>query len=1011
MKQILPKALSVTILSMFIASGTAVFGNVKMATLGITGSAVNEPSGVVEFQAKKNTDGSTREREVYLADPTVFTENGKFYMSGTKDTPRMGFTMLESSDLRHWDYARPDSMILNQDQSVFGTKWFWAPQFFKDGDTYICAYCANEKCAVAYSDNILGPYTNDYIGPVDGRVGTLDPFIFRDDDGKTYFYHVRFDGGNHIYVAEFDTKTGHLTTEPKLCFTHTEPWEKENDIIIMEGASVVKLDGYYYLFYSCNSYAKPNYAVGYASAPSPLGPWKKCKANPIINTALMGENGVGHGELFFDNDGNLRYAYHAHRSDTQALPRKIRIVTLNIDKSNGQPYEISADPSTILIPTFTPDDGIFTGYVNLQPGEYNFTGLNSKGEPTTLGTDGEGNIVENGQPLTVTEAGMVRMEVNIKTGEIKTIPVESIDVLGAAVSAPTKLEYAGDGIWSSTVTIGKEAAPGQYLKNQIYFAMNGDNSYRFRRLGGTNRLVSGADGISSGENIRINSGTYTITVDLNKGVFDISAPVDNNKICVFGSSIANGKGAENYEGYASLYGKHLASRFANGLSSNPFFMSSVSADVGAISYHIARYDDLSRDFGRFAILGFSTGEERVQGAAVPSEIISRYHSTLLKLVDRARADGIIPVVVNMTPHNKFVSNEYNAVLAENLALHELDCPTINAMGAVSDGSGKFAEGYNSAVSTPNDAGHNEIMRAIVPSLFDALAAGKPQPTRDLTKKIELSGDALLKFEPEDGLHSFTIAVRYNTKNAGTILSFTDAVAPNAGTVAFDADGTVVYTSPSGNKVSNKPSTNPISGSDRILFVYHNYAAGKTTVYLDNKSIGSIDEKLEATSFTIGDSEGEEGSIRNISEVAMWRAAFVDKERIMHVGYKTRLLKSSLEIYTAPSVDDAEATAVDGAAVAAFLPNLAQSMNRMLYVVPDRSGIGNVSAGNSAGFIMVNGSEVSTCGKDAVNVEAYTASGALAASGKDFLTLPSKGVYVIRARFSDGSVEVRKATVR
>ena len=87
------------------------------------------------------------------------------------------------------------------------------------------------------------------------------------------------------------------------------------------------------------------------------------------------------------------------------------------------------------------------------------------------------------------------------------------------------------------------------------------------------------------------------------------------------------------------------------------------------------------------------------------------------------------------------------------------------------------------------------------------------------------------------------------------------------------------------------------------------------------------------------------------------------------------------------------------------------MNRMLYVVPDRSGIGNVSAGNSAGFIMVNGSEISTCGKDAVNVEAYTASGALAASGKDFLTLPSKGVYVIRARFSDGSVEVRKATVR
>ena len=1010
MKKFFLRLLCTASVAMFSASTVTGAGNVKMATLGITGTAVNEPSTIVEFQAKKNTDGSTREREVYLADPTVFTENGKFYMSGTKDTPRMGFTLLESSDLRHWEYARPDSMILNQGQSVYGTKWFWAPQFFKDGDTYICAYCANEKCAVAYSDNILGPYTNDVIEPVDNRVGNIDPFIFRDDDGKTYFYHVRFDGGNHIYVAEFDTKTGHLTTEPTLCFTHTEAWEKDNSIIIMEGASVVKLDGYYYLFYSCNSYAQPNYAVGYASAPTPLGPWKKCKANPIINTALMGENGVGHGELFFDNDGNLRYAYHAHRSDTQALPRKIRIVTLNIDKSNGQPYEISADPSTIVYPTFTPDDGIFTGYVNLQPGEYNFSGVNSKGETILLGTDDDGNIVENGKPFTVTDTGIVRMVVNIKTGEIKTMPIESLDILGTAVDTPTKLEYAGNGVWSSTVTIGKDAAPGQYLKNNIYFALNGDSSYRLRRLAGTNRLVSGADGVTSGESIRINSGIYTITVDLNQGTFDISAPIDETKISVFGSSIVNGKGADSYEGYTSLYGKLLAARNENGMSDNAFYMSSVSADVGAISYHLARYDDLYRNFGRYAILGFSTGEERVQGGAVPAEIISKYHSTLMNLIDQTRADGIVPVVINMTPHNNFISTEYNAVLTENLALHEIDCPTVNAMGAVSDGTGKYVEGYSSAASTPNADGHDEIMRAIVPSLFDALASGKPQPVRNLANKIELAGNAVLTFEPEEGLHSFTIAVRYNTKTPGTILSFTEANAPAAGTVVFEEDGTVVYTSPTGTKMSNKPSNNPINGADRILFVYHNYAAGKTTVYLDNKIIGTTDEKIEVTSFTIGDTESEESDVRNISEVAMWRAAFVDKERVMHVGYKNRLLKSSLEIYATPDADEAEATIVDGAISAAILPNKAQSMNRMMYMVPDPTGIGSVSPDVTGGSIVVNGNEVSLCGKDGVSVEAYTPAGILAASGKNSLIIDGNGVYIIRARFADGSSEVRRVTI-
>ena len=53
--------------------------------------------------------------------------------------------------------------------------------------------------------------------------------------------------------------------------------------------------GKYYLFYSANHFMSRDYAVGYAVADSPLGPWHKPANNPIIHRSTVGENGSGHG--------------------------------------------------------------------------------------------------------------------------------------------------------------------------------------------------------------------------------------------------------------------------------------------------------------------------------------------------------------------------------------------------------------------------------------------------------------------------------------------------------------------------------------------------------------------------------------------------------------------------------------------------------------------------------------------------------------------------------------------
>lgn len=293
--------------------------------------------------------------EIFYADPTVFEENGTYFLTGTRGGEPRGFALLESTDLVNWRHVAPDSMILQCGDSTFGTKGFWAPQIIKEGSEYWLTYTADEQTSFAKADSINGRFTQDEIAPIDGSEKNIDSFLFKDDDGKWYLYHVRFNNGNFLWVAEFDPETGHIVDSTlRNCFRNDQPWEDTGayeSAPIMEGPTVVKLDGKYYLFYSANHFMSPDYAVGYAVADSPLGPWEKNSANPIIHRSIVGENGSGHGDIFKDREGKLRYVYHVHYSDSVVSPRRTRIVTLDLKKDSDKDiYSIKADPGTIIKP-------------------------------------------------------------------------------------------------------------------------------------------------------------------------------------------------------------------------------------------------------------------------------------------------------------------------------------------------------------------------------------------------------------------------------------------------------------------------------------------------------------------------------------------------------------------------------------------------------------------------------------------------------------------------------------
>ena len=101
-----------------------------------------------------------------------------------------------------------------------------------------------------------------------------------------------------------------------------------------EGSTTFKLGGTYYLTYSANNWESPSYGVGYATARSPLGPFKKYAGNPILHQdPTIGMYSTGHGSLAFSPDRSEMYYVHHGRPTPDAGQR--RLYTERMTASGG----------------------------------------------------------------------------------------------------------------------------------------------------------------------------------------------------------------------------------------------------------------------------------------------------------------------------------------------------------------------------------------------------------------------------------------------------------------------------------------------------------------------------------------------------------------------------------------------------------------------------------------------------------------------------------------------------
>ncbi|KOH45496.1 glycoside hydrolase family 43 protein [Sunxiuqinia dokdonensis] len=301
---------------------------------------------------------------VEFGDPYILkASDGMYYMIGTGGV-NDGFKMYSSTDLTEW---KDEGRIYqgNTDDS-WGIANFWAPELYElDGKFYLLFSAdwrinptnelENFRIGVAVSDTPTGPYTDLYDRPIfDPGYPVIDGNLWF-EDGKVYLYYSRccyknpvesevadwareqgmFDEieESWVYGVEMKPDFSGIVGEPELLLRpplsmddQQAEWESrsvtsgEVNRRWTEGSYIFKEKDTYYMMYSANFFGGKNYAVGYATSNSPMGPFQKADNNPVLekNVEQGGiVTGTGHNMITLAPDGKTKLCvYHGRTSET-----------------------------------------------------------------------------------------------------------------------------------------------------------------------------------------------------------------------------------------------------------------------------------------------------------------------------------------------------------------------------------------------------------------------------------------------------------------------------------------------------------------------------------------------------------------------------------------------------------------------------------------------------------------------------------------------------------------------
>jgi beta-xylosidase len=286
----------------------------------------------------------------WYADPEARILQNQYWIFPTYSAPydqQVFMDAFSSKDLVHW---KKHSHVLEVRNVRWAKRALWAPSIVEKGGWYYLFFGANDiqndqqvgGIGVARSRGPEGPF-KDYLGkPLIDKFHNgaqpIDPFIFEDRDGAHY---IIYGGWRHCNVAKLkDDFTGFIPFADGTVFKEITPQG------YVEGSFMILRDGKYYFMWSEGGWTGPDYAVAYAIASSPLGPFNRI--GKILQQDPSVATGAGHHSVLHARGSSKWYIVY-HRRPLGETNRKHRVVCID---------EMHFDNQGLITPVHITKEGV-----------------------------------------------------------------------------------------------------------------------------------------------------------------------------------------------------------------------------------------------------------------------------------------------------------------------------------------------------------------------------------------------------------------------------------------------------------------------------------------------------------------------------------------------------------------------------------------------------------------------------------------------------------------------------
>jgi beta-xylosidase len=284
-----------------------------------------------------------------MADPYVLEHDGLYWAYGTAPRDeRTGreFRILRSPNLRQWEYVGGALVPLPEPWA----QAYWAPEVIHHGGRFLMFYSAGgphgqgHGIRVAVAGEPSGPFHD--LGPLlHDEAFSIDAHPFVDSaTGRCYLYYARdvLDGacpGTGIAAVEMasdflgvigdridivrPSSSWHVFQQRREWLGRL--WERWYTV---EGPTVRRRGGKYWMTYSGGPFWSAGYGVGCAVADAPLGPWTDLSIQgPTVLRTVPGRlHGPGHNSIVVGPDGAEYIVYHAW--DREMTARRMHVARL-----------------------------------------------------------------------------------------------------------------------------------------------------------------------------------------------------------------------------------------------------------------------------------------------------------------------------------------------------------------------------------------------------------------------------------------------------------------------------------------------------------------------------------------------------------------------------------------------------------------------------------------------------------------------------------------------------------